>query len=208
MATNRYFNHYRAKNEQNLIEGMVIEAIQQKGIDVRYVKRESGLEDNEILKSVMMENPDNYFHEVSEIEMWPAFVDGFEGMEQFDGWGIDLQQTCTFIASKKRFNDVYGMYRPREGDLIYMPVVDSLLEIKYVKDDSIFFQNGKQYIWEVKCEQFQWSHEKFDVLDDDIIDVLDGLQGSYDTQEVSNDTLEEASEEVIKFDPSNPFGVR
>lgn len=51
--------------------------------------------------------------------------------------------------------------RPREGDLIYLPVVKKLFEIKYTQTDAIFFQGGQLQTFEMNCELFEYSQEEF-----------------------------------------------
>jgi hypothetical protein len=49
--------------------------------------------------------------------------------------------------------------RPNEGDLIWAPFSSSLYEITFVEHEKPFYQLGKGYVWELKCELFQYSHE-------------------------------------------------
>jgi hypothetical protein len=65
--------------------------------------------------------------------------------------------------------------RPNEGDLIWVPWSNSLYEIKFVEHEKPFYQLGKGYVWEIQCEQFQYSHED---LDTGIADV-DEIEEEY-----------------------------
>jgi hypothetical protein len=49
--------------------------------------------------------------------------------------------------------------RPNEGDLIWTPFSSDLYQITFVEHEKPFYQLGKGYVWEIKCELFQYSHE-------------------------------------------------
>jgi hypothetical protein len=52
-------------------------------------------------------------------------------------------------------------WRPREGDLIYVPVMQKMFEIKFVEEELLFFSIGNKnpYIYELRCELFRFSDE-------------------------------------------------
>lgn len=209
MATNQYFDHYHAANEQNLIEDLVIESIQTTGLDVAYIPRTQV--DIDVLYK---EDPSNVFSSHKKIEMYPAFVDGFDGDgEMFSRFGLDIKSTATFIVSRKRFGEEFPEFiRPREGDLIFMPITNAVLEIKFVDHESPFFEKGKQYVYEVKLETFDFSHEEIVTGDPDIDSILGNLDVPLQDTEVEeygvNDEVQAETDPDIVFDPSNPFGVR
>lgn len=217
MTVNQYFNNYKAVNEQNLYEGMIIESIQMKGLDVVYFERSQPNIDY-----LYREDPDSIFKESdNKIEMFPAFVDGFEGEISFGRHDIEFAQTATFIVSKKRFLEEFPTLKvPKEGDLIFMPITNAILEIKYVNPESPFFEKGKQYVWEVKAELFVYSHEEIDVNDQEAEDAMDDMEleeffeGSYTDfddngdKTAINSEIEDDAEDLIVNNPNNPFGVR
>lgn len=209
MATNQYFQHYTATNEQDLIESLIVESIQTTGLDVTYIEREQ-LNVNYLYN----EDPTNAFNSSTVIEMYPASVDGFDGDgEMFTSFGIDIKKTATFIVSKKRFGEELPLLtRPREGDLIYMPVTNTLLEVKFVNNESPFFEKGKQYVYEIKLETFEYSYEEIQTDDFDIDAELDNMFNTQPDVIVEdygdNDDLDSDPAQDIIFDPSNPFGVR
>lgn len=209
MATNQYFQHYTATNEQDLIESLIVESIQTTGLDVTYIEREQLNVDY-----LYNEDPTNAFNSSTVIEMYPASVDGFDGDgEMFSSFGIDIKKTATFIVSKKRFGEELPLLlRPREGDLIYMPVTNTLLEVKFVNNESPFFEKGKQYVYELKLETFEYSYEEIQTDDFDIDAELDNMFNTQPDVIVEdygdNDDLDSNPAQDIVFDPSNPFGVR
>ena len=74
--------------------------------------------------------------------------------------------------------------RPREGDLIYVPVMMQLFEIKFVEEELLFFGKGLRtpYIYELRCELFRYNNEKIntgvEVIDDidEAIELLEQLK--------------------------------
>lgn len=111
--------------------------------------------------------------------------------------------------------------RPFEGDIIFMPITNAFLEIKYVNAESPFFQKGRQYVWEIKVEMYRYSHEDFTVTDPeaqaalDIMELERFLEPDYEDFVTStpdpvsdNSVLESDGQDYIVVDPSNPFGVR
>ena len=101
-------------------------------------------------------------------------------MSNFDGYtgsgdilskfGMNLKDELTLIISKERFEDFIAPFlsdmdpdeiivssRPREGDLIYFPLGKRLFEIKFVEHEQPFYQLGKTYVYELKCELFEYS---------------------------------------------------
>lgn len=218
MATNSYFNNYFAPNEQDLVESMVIESIKIKGLDVIYIKR---IQDN--MDYLFKEDSNNIFNEGFEIEMYPTFVTGFDGDgELFSRFGLENIKTGTFVVSKKRFaEEDVDMIRPREGDLIYMPITNAFLEIKFVNAESPFFEKGKQYLWELNTETVTYSHEDYNLTDQDALDALDvmdleslinpsGDEYIYtdDDEFADNNDLETDANDLIVTNPSNPFRAK
>ena len=54
------------------------------------------------------------------------------------------------------------MFRPREGDLIHFPLSNTVFEVKFVEDEKTFYQHGSLNLYEMRCELFQFSHERFE----------------------------------------------
>lgn len=202
MATNKYINNYNVASEQNLTDSLIIEAIQFKGIDVRYMKR-SQVDIDALTK----EDPTNKFVQGREIEMWPASVDGFDGDSMFTSLQLDLGKQCTFVVSKSRFKEEFpDIVHPQHGDLIYMPVTNALLEIKRVNKDSPFFENGKQFVYEVVAELFNYSYEDVESDSSDIDAILDLAIKNDDKAYAVNDKVKTTVNDDYGFDINNPFG--
>jgi hypothetical protein len=66
--------------------------------------------------------------------------------------------------------------RPLEGDLIYIPFINNgngaIYEVKFVEHERVFYQHGKLYTYEMTCELFRYSSERFNTGNNDI-DIIE-----------------------------------
>ena len=167
MATNSYFTQGTA-SEQGLIQDLVDEQIKMFGKDVKYIPRT--LVDRD---SIFNEDAMSTFDSAHEIEAYVANVDGFTGDgDLFSKFGVRISDQATFIVSRRRFTEavddnatlvVEG--RPNEGDLIYFPLANKIFEIKFVEHEAPFYQLNNLYVWEIRCELFEYSDEDFETGD-------------------------------------------
>lgn len=162
MATNPYFNQ-KAPTEQNLVEDISIEMIRMMGQDMIYVPREMIKEDK-----IFGEAGKYKFKDSFPIEMYIESVSGFEGQgDVLSQFGIQVNDKVTLLVSKKRFeNEITtnrnDIKRPREGDLIYFPLSNSLFEINFTEHENPFYVLGKRYVYKLTCELFTYDHSKMD----------------------------------------------
>ena len=50
--------------------------------------------------------------------------------------------------------------RPNEGDIIYMPLMNSFFEIQFVQDQEPFFQLGQLPVYKLVCTRWEYSSEE------------------------------------------------
>ena len=165
MAVNGYFNNYpsqeRINNEYLLMEDVIVESIQIMGHNVYYVPRESFDEGD----MVFGEYSKSAFNKAYLIEAYLANVTGHEGQgDFFSKFGLEIRDTDTFVLSRRSFlNTVPGALRqrPQEGDLVYVPVLHKMYEIKFVEHELMFHSIGKRlpFVYEMRCEAFRSSQE-------------------------------------------------
>lgn len=175
MGTSVYFNNYSVGviNEQRLLEDLIVESIQIMGHDCYYIPRDSYNGDDEIYGETINAR----FTRAYSMEMYLANVEGYEGDgDFFSKFGLEIRDTTNFIVSARAFQKYVPTNiadRPREGDLLFIPVMRKLLEIKFVEEELNFFSIGKRnpYIYELRCELFRFSNENFDTGVQDIDDV-------------------------------------
>lgn len=170
MATNFYFQSGvpgGRTSEQRLIESLITESIKIYGFDVYYLPRTEVNEDTFFADDTLSK-----FDTALPLEMYLENVDGFGGEgELMSKFGIELRETATFVLVRSRWEDVVGKgrsnllplpNRPAEGDIIFLPLTNSYLEIKKVETKDPFYQLGKLYVYKLYCELYQYSSERFD----------------------------------------------
>lgn len=188
MPRSVYFSQ-RYRPEQNLLEDLLIESMKIMGHDVFYIPRK-------IVKQDFILNEDviSTFDASFLIEMFVESVDGFEGDgDLMTKFGLETRDQVTLVCSRRRWNSLIGRHgytndsvRPREGDLIYVPLTGGIFEIKFVEDKSPFFQLGgtgdtKGVIptFKLTCELFEYSGQEIDTGIEEIDSIQIGhTQGS------------------------------
>lgn len=220
MAVSHYFNNYsgRMTGEQFLMEDNIVESIKIMGHDCWYVPREGF---NEV-DSLFGENPQSKFERAYNMEMYLANVEGYEGDgDFFSKFGVEIRDTSNFICSRRSFERYIPSsiaVRPREGDLVFVPALQKLFEIKFVEEELMFFSlgNRKPYIYEMRCELFRYSQESINTGVEEIdhvehtlgyaiqIDVTTGSGNYYQDERVyqgANLAYSIASADVREWDP-------
>jgi hypothetical protein len=158
MPTNNYFNNYSFRPQQNVVEDLVAECIQVTGMDFLYLPRTMVATDG-VLGDVKQTLFDNAF----ELEMYVESVDGWSAENvMISKFGLDIKDTAKLVVSRRRFAEVVqDQDFPKEGDLIYMPLTDAVLVVKYVDHENPFYQFGKLYTFTLTVEMFQFNQEEF-----------------------------------------------
>jgi len=164
MPTNVYFTQ-GTKNEQFLVEDLIIESLKIYGQDFFYIPRTLVSKDE-----ILGEDRLSKFTSSFPIEMYFENVDSFEGQGAFiQKFGLMMEQSATLVVARRRWEQMVGRFgatiipsRPCEGDLIYFPLTKGMFEIKFVKHQDPFYQLGKLYVYKLQVELFQYSSEKID----------------------------------------------
>ena len=187
MALNPFFVQ-GTSNEQSLIQDLINEQLRMYGVEVYYLPR-TYLTTNTVIEEVIQSS----FEDAYPIE---AYVQNYEGYDDnttlLSKFGIQSTQEMTFIISKERFENYITPLtegkanlkltsRPKEGDIIYMPLGDRMFEIKFVEHEKPFYQLQKNYVYELRCELFRYEDE---VIDTGVEEIDDTLVGS-DTDGIS-----------------------
>ena len=156
MATNIFFQN--SITDQNLLNDINREVIQQAGIDVMYIPRTLVKED-----LILNEDVISQLNTAYEIEMYVKSSDNFGGPDDaISRFGLDISDELILVVHAESFKFATNITTPVEGDLIYFPLSKGLFEIKFVEDEQPFYQVGKNYIFELTCEVFQYGEEKID----------------------------------------------
>lgn len=163
MATNFYFNNFQNSQEQLLIENLVIESIKIYGHDVKYLPRTLQHFD----KIYGEDRQSSTYTQAIDVEMYIKNVEGFAGEGDFlSKFGVQIRDQITFTIARRVFSEEVGsvldIVRPREGDLIFLPLNEKLFEIKFVEHEPVFYQMGALQMYDIKCELFEYQAEVFD----------------------------------------------
>jgi hypothetical protein len=159
-------------SEQRLIQDLVNEQLKMYGQDVLYMPRRI-IGENTVIKEVTASKFDDSFR----IEAYLMNFDGFSGNgDLLSKFGVRSNDEINLIISKERYDDFISpllklwpenerklAYRPQEGDLIWFPLDESLFEIKYVEHKRPFYQLNNLYVYELRCERFEYEDEIIDV---------------------------------------------
>ena len=163
MATNPYFK-YGVRSEQNMFEDITIEALKMYGQDVYYLPREIVNKD-----TVFLDDIPSRFSSSYKVEMYIENAEGFGGEgDLFTKFGVELRDQATFVVARKRWQQLIGSrlteknFRPREGDLIYLPLSQSIFQIERVETETPFYQLEQLPTFRMTCELFEYSDEDFD----------------------------------------------
>ena len=142
MATNLYFSQ-KVSSEQNLYEDITIESLKMFGQDVYYLPRDIVNEDK-----IFGDDVPSRFNSSYKIEMYIENTDGFDGEgDLFTKFGVEIRDQATFVVARRRWDATINRFdndinseRPREGDLVYIPMSNSMFQIMAVEHEQPFYQ--------------------------------------------------------------------
>ena len=202
MATNLYFSQ-KVHAEQNLYEDIVIESLKMYGQDVYYLPRTIVNEDR-----VFGDDVPSRFSASYKVEMYIENVEGFDGEgDLFTKFGVEIRDQATFVVARRRWSSTVNRYdnainseRPREGDLVYLPLSNSMFQIMAVEHEQPFYQLSNLAVYKLRCELFEYNDEDFDTKIDAIQDIeeryayeylltLDSAGGGFTIGETVTQTL-------------------
>ena len=208
MPVNHYFqsgNGIGNDAEKRLHEDLIIEGLKIYGQDCFYLPRTLVNKD-----LVLGEDTLSKFDQSYMLEMYIETTEGFAGEQELvSKFGLEIRDDTTFVIAKRRWqNQVDNQAvqivdgRPNEGDLIYVPLMNSFFEIQFVEDQEPFFQLGNLPVYKLRCTRWEYSSEKLntgrpgiDIAEDRL--SIDQLQKQL-VQEDGTGILLEDSDLVLK----------
>ena len=149
-----------------LQQSLVDEFVKMFGLDILYIPRKLISRDT-ILNEEVISQFDDAFLTYAYLEN----TEGFQGAgDILTKFGIRSTDEITLTISRQLYEDFLAIQmtgvddilvgnRPSEGDLIFFPLTSNLFEIKFVEHEKPFYQFGKLYTYELKCELFEYSNE-------------------------------------------------
>jgi len=189
MATNVYFNPFpkNITSEQLLVEDLLIEAMQIYGMEVFYLPRSS----RDQVDFLYGEDTLKQYTSAYTIEMYLEDVTGMEGEGDFiSKFGLEIKDEVTLLISRRRFAATVPQTRPKEGDLVYVPLVQNFFEITFVEHENnqaMYYTLGRGrganvYVYALKMKQFVFSNE---IVETGVQEVDEQIKDAYPRTRIS-----------------------
>ena len=166
MPRNVYFSHGTTA-EKSLYEDLIIESLKIYGTDCYYIPRKIVNEN-----AIFNEDALSEFGEAFMIEAYVENLDGFAGEgDILSKFGLQVRDQVDLVISDRRWKELIGRFdvdalnkstRPREGDLIYFPLVNGLFEIAFVEDETPFYQLANIPTFKLSCNLFEYNNQVID----------------------------------------------
>lgn len=205
---NPYFdNNY--SGEQNLYSSIAAETIQSKGVEAIYIPRVFIDKD-----PIFGEDPRSQFTTYYAISIYIESAEGWGGQQDYiSQFGYMIDDQMDFTISPSLFYRQTGGLKPENGDVLYFPLAQSLMELNWVETEKPFYALGSNNIVR-KCSAKKWvyngetvnmstSQENSEVIQsyvDDLTDLetnLSAINGVSDhTQWLDRDTTEQEQAET------------
>jgi hypothetical protein len=191
MTLNSFFLQ-GSNNEQFLIQDLINEQLRIYGIEVYYLPRKI-FKSDDIIREVQASKFDDSFLIEAYLNNYEGYAPGVDIMSKF---GINLKNEVNLTISRERFEEFISPFlegitsgirdglitdytfgdlisRPKEGDLIYFPLGERLFEIKHVEFERPFYQLGKNYIYELSCELYEYENELINTSIEEVDGTVD-----------------------------------
>jgi hypothetical protein len=221
MARNTYFNQYTAvASEQTLLEDLIIESIRIYGIDAYYLPRThvnldllysedaSMLFDDALEMELFVKSFDGFMGQQDFLSKFGLQVD--ESITFSVAQKRFTQSLSTKLIGEKGNNliteaaeylqpdlstnyDYSSILRPREGDLIWIPIMGFMYEIKHAENAENFYQLGRLYTYEIKCDRLEYSSER---IDTDVPEI-DAVEDTFTQDLLGFEMLDEEGDRIL-----------
>ena len=228
---NNYGSVDRVHGEQDLIEDLVIESIKMFGLDCFYiprlpVSRDDIFQEDDLAQYLSAYPVEMYIKNVEGFEGEGDFLSKF-GLEVRDSITFTVAQkryrnaVSDFIDTADSDGDGSNddvdrgtsrnhnvaivqpsKRRPLEGDLLYFPLNKKIFEITFVEHEAVFYQMGSLQTFDLKCELFEYSQERFTIPE--VPGVLTADQASAITDVFADHQLVNYAPAVIEFADGTP----
>lgn len=185
MTTSVFFNNLNHYGEQTLLEDLIIESIKVYGHDLYYCPRTLVAKDDIYGEDTISEYNTSYL-----VDMYIRSYDSYEGDGTFlSKFNIEIRDQIKFVIARRTFHKEIGdhevIIRPREGDLLYSPMMGRLFVIQYVNNSPIFYQLGSLQTYELTCEVFEYSNETLNTG----IEEIDSIAANFNMSPANADFL-------------------
>lgn len=173
MPVKPFFNFYKNKPEQSLVDNLINEAINIFGFNGYYIPNTNKSNRDFLYGDDPLKRFDEYYVVAAYLS---NSVDPGMSNEFFSKFGLEIKNSVRVQISRTEFKrqvPLENLNRPQEGDLFYIPFLSGngeLYEIKFVNDSTDFFTLGRKepYYWELELELFKYSHEEISTGEEEI----------------------------------------
>ena len=204
MALNPFFLQ-GSPGEQRLVQELINEQLKIYGVEVTYIPRKFVRKQTVIEEIQSSKFDDNFL-----LEAYVNTYDGYGGAgDILTKFGMSIRDELVITISRERFEDFIAPFlndendseielatRPREGDLVYFPLGQRLFEVKFVEHEQPFYQLGKNYVYELKCELFEYEDEVLDTTIEEIDTTIKEIGYIVDLQLIPSGTQATATATV------------
>jgi hypothetical protein len=194
MPRNVYFSQ-AVRSEQNLYEDLIIESLKIFGQDIYYLPRDLVNRD-----SILGEDTSSQFDDAYMIEGYIEGTEGFEGQgDLYSKFGLEVRDEVNFVISRKVWDRYVGFQdevndvpRPREGDLIFLPLSNKFFEVMFVEHEQPFYQLSNLPVYRLQCALYEYNEEDFDtgIAQIDAIEETDTYQVTIEYSTTNNNHLQ------------------
>lgn len=180
MALNPFFLQ-GSPSEQRLVQDIINEQLKIYGVEVIYIPRKFVRKE-----TIIEEISSSVFDENFAIEAYVNNYEGYSGSgDILTKFGVSLKDELSLVISKERFEEFISPFldamddseielstRPREGDVIYFPLGQRLFEVNFVEHEQPFYQLGKTYVYELRCELFEYEDEVLNTTIEEVDEII------------------------------------
>ena len=204
MTVNHYFQGGRGignQAEKRLQEDLIVESIKIFGQDIYYLPRTLVNRD-----LVLGEDTSSRFDDSYLTEMYFETNEGFAGEQEIiNKFGLEIRDDTTLVVTKRAFEaqvansaNLIASGRPNEGDILYVPLMQSFFEILFVEDQEPFFQLGALPVYKLRVTRWEYSNEKIDTGNE----VLDQYEDDHSLDMLLHKQKLESGQTVLTGDCS------
>ena len=191
MSLNPFFLQ-GSTNEQYLVQDLINEQLKIFGIEVYYIPRKL-ITTDDILGEVQSSKFDDSFLIEAYLNNYEGYAPDSDIMTKF---GLRLKNEISLTISRERYEEFIAPFlegissgirdniitgydfgdlitRPKEGDLIYFPLGERLFEIKKVEHEKPFYQLGKNYVYDLSCELYEYENEQINTFIDEVDNTVE-----------------------------------
>jgi len=199
MAVNHYFQGGKGignQAEKRLHEDIIIESLKIFGQDIYYLPRTLVNRD-----LVLGEDTSSRFDDSYLLEMYFETNTGFAGENEIiNKFGLEIRDDTTLVLSKRRFEEhvankatLTASGRPNEGDIVFVPLLNSYFEIQFVEDQEPFYQLGNLPVYKLKVTRWEYSSEEINTGNT----VLDETEDKFSLNEIAHRFTLEYGQEAL-----------